>query len=359
MLKYVAIALLLLCFVPTILCQPSQPSRDDQRAQRKAQPSPTVSNSGQTELDKTVEAERKREAEERNRKEDTYKEAQFKQNGVIATAAVYNTIIVGAYVLVAFLTLLAVYKQAKKAGEQVTKMQLTLEAIENQGKTLRRQAIGTVSQAKSTRDALAETRKMVEKNAEVVEIMKKQLTVMSAASEAQVDFAVIEGKATERSAKAAEDGVEVTRQNMIYAQRAYVSIISGSPMTFEEGFDLTIMNSGNTPAMDVSVKYLMDVGHLPPELPVSGAGYWDNAGVIAPKGDYHIATRLNREITDEERKLLETENEEFRLWCRGVIYYYDIFQGAKATDPHCTKFCLYQDLGSPTLRAWIDGNEAD
>jgi hypothetical protein len=81
--------------------------------------------------------------------------------------------------------------------------------------------------------------------------------------------------------------------------------------------------------------------------------------VIAPKGDYHVAVRLNREITDTERKLLESEDEEFRLWCRGTIYYYDIFQGKQATDPHKTQFCLYRELGNPVLRAWVEGNEAD
>jgi hypothetical protein len=244
MLKIIPIAVLvLLCCSQAARTQPGSSQRDKYRQEATSQSTATPLNPSPTEINDATKAESERYRKERDAKEDVFREQQARQNETIANTAIFNAAVLGVYALVAFFTLRAIKQQARKAGEQVGKMEATLKEMQQQRKTLHVQTIGTLSQARSIRESLVETRKLVEKNAEVVEIMKRQLAMAIATSDAQIDFAVIEGKIAERSAKAAEDSVEVTRQNMIYAQRAYVSIVNGQPMPYEEGFDLVIMNA--------------------------------------------------------------------------------------------------------------------
>ncbi|MDX6532007.1 MAG: hypothetical protein QOH41_4297 [Blastocatellia bacterium] len=277
---------------------------------------------------------------------------------VIAIFGALSFLATCGYIVAAFLQWGRAREQAKKAGEQVIKMQSTLEAIQNQGKTLRRQAIGTTSQARFTRDALVETRKMAEKNAEVVDIMKKQLAHTEAINNAQVNFAVIEGNIAERSARATEASVEVTRQNMIYAQRAYVNVVGGRMLgANEDGFKIVIKNSGHTPANNVQINYVVDVGNLPPGLPSDSN--WEAAGVIAPDGTYDIGAHAKRVFTSEEQNLRQRVEEKFYVWCVGVISYNDIFQASLTDEPRITRFCVFGEWSNPLFRAWILGNDAN
>jgi hypothetical protein len=228
---------------------------------------------------------------------------------------------------------------------QLKKMEETVALVGKQGKTMHDQLAAMEWQAgvseiqaglldkqvKAMRDGLAETRTMVEQN--------------------------------ERAVKAAEDSARTAEQSMIYAQRAYVAVINGQPLDFDSGFQLAIQNSGNTPAMDVAVRFIVDAGNVPPELPsgtATSAGY-EYIGLLAPHAPpYLVAAFVQREFTSEETKLLEEAESSFRLWCTGEIWYEDIFnQGPLNEGGHTTKFCFYREMGNPMLRPWVVGNEAD
>jgi hypothetical protein len=147
---------------------------------------------------------------------------------------------------------------------------------------------------------------------------------------------------------------------MIYAQRAYVNVIGGHMLgANEDGFKIVIKTSGHTPANDVYVKYIVEVGYSHPVLIDIAKANWEAAGVLAPDGTYDIGAHANRSFTSDEQKRLQTPDEEFRVWCVGVIYYKDIFPRNPLAEPHNTHFCVFGEWGNPLFRAWSDGNDAD
>jgi hypothetical protein len=159
-----------------------------------------------------------------------------------------------------------------------------------------------------------------------------------------------------RQAKILDAQLDIAQKNLIYAHRAYVAVVRGNYLdNFERGFQLVIANSGNSPAKNVFVRYLVQPGDLPP--PVLIDTKTEPIGLLATNAPYDIAAYPSLPIKPEEdEKLLKSKS--FRLWCKGTIFYYDIFQTLEDM-PHETKFCFYWEPGNPLLRPWQTGNEGD
>jgi hypothetical protein len=250
-----AAALTVLCLFPGVLGQPNRTSGNDQKHGYSPAASPTPVDKQLSAFDQAVEDARKREEEERARKEDTYKEAQFQQNGVIATAAVYGLVITGAnvlvalaYVFVAFFTLRAIRQQADKAGEQIQKMDDTLREMKTQRSYLAIQTRAALSQGQYARQTLLAAKKQAADELwaiqgqwqAMVETLQEQRKLV-----AQNERAIT---ASENSAKAARQAVEMAEAS----EAPYFGIIGVRVDDFIAGYypgiAITFFNGGKTPA---------------------------------------------------------------------------------------------------------------
>ena len=188
--KIVLPLIFLCCFSQDVAAQPRNRNREQQAQQSQASPSPTPVDNRQTEIDNTAKAERERYENERDAKEDTFKAEQLRQNRIIVNATIFMAVFAGINLLVAIVyaffawrTLKAVDKQATHASQQVGKMGEQLEEMRLQRTTMRRQAIAAVSEARSTRDTLTETKNLVRQNEGVLKAMREQVEIMGVAIE--------------------------------------------------------------------------------------------------------------------------------------------------------------------------------
>jgi hypothetical protein len=294
--------------------QPRNSNRQRQAQQPDSQPSPTPVNNRQAEIDNAVKAERERREQEREAKEDAFREEQARQNGVIVKATFWMAVFAGINLLVAIVyaffawrTLKAVDKQATHASQQVGKMGEQLEEMRLQRTTMRRQAIAAVNEARSTRDALTETKNLVKQN--------------------------------EGSIKLAKIGIEAAEKSAIYANRAYVVAKVRGVTNVSLQFDLWIQNLGNTPANNVRVSYAYGVREEPPHtetpenLVVYDFGFTEtkSVGLIAPDGSHQTIMTPRVELSDDgdyER----LHSKKLKLYCWGRINYEDIFNRKWHTD---------------------------
>ncbi len=160
----------------------------------------------------------------------------------------------------------------------------------------------------------------------------------------------------ERAVKVAEESIEVARENTIYAQRAYLTVTKRVALT--DGFLLRIRNVGNTPANDVHVRAVADVGYVPPPPPANVMENLTYIGSLSPRGTFDIV-RFANNVTAEQKSLLSDPEQEFRVWCVGAIFYEDIFKYDLDGGARKTTFCYHQTAGSPSVDAWVTGNQAD
>ncbi|HVS80405.1 MAG TPA: hypothetical protein VHE60_01565 [Pyrinomonadaceae bacterium] len=185
-----------------------------------------------------------------------------------------------------------------------------------------------------------------------------EVFIASIFSLALVIVIVIQAAIYFRQAKALDAQLDIARRNLVYAHRAYVTVVDGNPFEgFERGFRLEIGNTGNSPAKNVSVKYLVQPGHLPPPVLIDAGN--EPIGLLSTgESTYQVKAYPRDPIKPEDEEKLLLKSESFRLWCIGTILYYDIFQTLEDI-PHETKFCFYWEPGNPRLRSWHSGNEAD
>lgn len=175
----------------------------------------------------------------------------------------------------------------------------------------------------------------------------------------QRDIMEQQWQAMRESVKAAERATEIAQQNMIYAQRAYVTIPDGV-VTNEPNarFRLRVENSDNTPASRVEIKVQIEIREhsFEPPLNVGENITLGRLGVIAPK--HYYSFEIPRPTKTEEQRRLWLEKK-VRFYCCGVIQYNDIF---KEQTRH-TWFCLSEgnlnEQGLTELRPCLKGNEAD
>ncbi|MDX6528124.1 MAG: hypothetical protein QOH41_414 [Blastocatellia bacterium] len=173
-------------------------------------------------------------------------------------------------------------------------------------------------------------------------VMRDQLVVMKAQGEAQFDIAEISTKAAKESA--------------IYAQRAYVSITSGSVQVAPNGdvlFSLRIENTGNTFARQVKILSIVDVVRKPPTIDqtLPDLPNWATMGLIGPRSFITKLATTRQALTREESELVERR--ERKLCCWGVIEYVDMF-GERRT----TKFCFQDSPLGGQFGPYGDDNDA-
>lgn len=192
------------------------------------------------------------------------------------------------------------------------------------------QAEGTVGQLEAMQGQLVETRKIVGQNESAVVAMQK-------------------------SASVAEEGVEIARQSMIYAQRAYVMVASGSVQMVEQNalFSLKIMNYGNTPANDVRVFAVAEVRDSPPLVIDMRSATWVAVGVLAPHADVRRFVATKEDVSPAQAEFMEKGKLGLFVW--GAIEYRDVFPDSS---PHQTKFSFAQRFGSTEIGPCATNNEA-
>lgn len=146
--------------------------------------------------------------------------------------------------------------------------------------------------------------------------------------------------------------LEIARQNMIYAQRAYVTVTNGVVTQgvgeTTDRFRMRVENSGNTPAYAVQVEAAIEVREHGGRITPVEATAISQLGIIAPKHHY---------LWDVPRSPNRLEPGGARLYCRGIITYQDIFGEVRLT-----RFCLTEgDLNEDGLTELVpcqSGNEA-
>jgi hypothetical protein len=185
--------------------------------------------------------------------------------------------------------------------------------------------------------------------------------------------------AMQKQIKAAKRGVKIAQQNLIYAQRAYVTIarveiisagkvalsseeetgITSSDEVASFCLRLKIENSGNTPANNVEIFHDFDAREIPP-TPSKDAPHWKKIGLIAPHGfSYSYGDRVYDD--DINWEILEGEDTGRGIYCWGVLRYRDIFGQTWHTifnyvqSPYTTSL----DSLSPFYPSPSGGNEAE
>lgn len=300
MLKIVFVCLLLL---QGANAEPATQKASGQQENSGAQVSPASGDESQVKISNESNSASNGHNQKQDAPSDAFQRTQTKQYWVLVGTSVVTAVVLIVYTVFAGLQWREIKQQAARAGEQVGKMQGQLDAMNRQ--------------ADNSDKLLAETASLV--------------------------------KQTERS-------IEVTQQNSIYAQRAYVAIPKGD--VAGNVFKLRIENSGNTPANDVIVAVEVDLGYLPPEVPKAGTGQVTYVGVLASQGSFDVEVRLSFEPTAEQKLRIGDPEDGYRLWCVGAIWYDDVFE----SDPvlvggRKTTFCFFQNYGSPLLQPWLTGNE--
>jgi hypothetical protein len=234
-------------------------------------------------------------------------------------------------VILNFALFAAVLIQAGIYWKQFRKMEATLGEIKNQGKTLRRQAIAALSQARSMREALIASEKAEEKR---LLAMQGQWQAMNLALDEQRKLVA----QNERAVKAAEDNVKTVEKTSVYANRAYVVAKVRGVYNVSYQFKIWIQNLGNTPANDVYVAYAYGVREEPPHketpenLIVYDIGFTEteSLGLIASDGSHETFETPRVELSDADNERLY--NGELKLYCWGRINYEDIFNRKWHTD---------------------------
>lgn len=164
---------------------------------------------------------------------------------------------------------------------------------------------------------------------------------------------------TAKMAEHSERGIEVARENTEYAQRAYVTVTQKA--FTGTGFSVAIENSGNTPAREVMVSWLIDAGTAPPKALKLGetGGKLPTTiflGLLAPRSPEAVFIPCNRSLTAEEEQDYGEWPDILHWWVTGSIYYRDIFQESPV-DYRLTEFCFFYDQQAQAVRANYSGND--
>jgi hypothetical protein len=210
-----------------------------------------------------------------------------------------------------------------------------------------------------TGDVIDKMQGQLDATKEAVEMAKGQLVAMQHQEQAQ--FSQLEESRklvaqNERAVKAAEDSLKTANQNMIFAQRAYITISHGSVQATgnEVLFSLRLENSGSTPASRVRILAVLDVVRAPPRIDptLPDLPNWATVGLIGPKAFITKLVTTKQSLLTEELELVQRR--ERRLCCWGVIEYFDIFGELRRT-----KFCFQDSPFIGSFGPYGDGNEAD
>ncbi|MEK6408529.1 MAG: hypothetical protein AABN34_16500 [Acidobacteriota bacterium] len=162
------------------------------------------------------------------------------------------------------------------------------------------------------------------------------------------------------------DSLEIARQDMVYAQRAYLAICEVRIDSFDQVrlfFRLKFKNFGNTPAYDAKVFAKAGIRKDPP-TPLDDvlsadsmlSADWYQLGIIPPGEDAEAIsnsiTKTEEDWADQHRTDRTIEGVDFYCW--GVIQYRDIFETARETS-----FCLIESLQGPArVQQHETGNKA-
>jgi ABC-type multidrug transport system fused ATPase/permease subunit len=175
------------------------------------------------------------------------------------------------------------------------------------------QAVVYRRQWHAMRDSLKQTEKMIGKMQGQLAEVRQQTEIMKTSL-----------SHTEALVKHTEQGIKVAERNTRYAQRAYVTVTKREAI--ETGFWLTIENSGNTPALDVTVMHAADAGFAAPAMPTWDGGTYISVGMLAPRETYRFFIPYGRTIRADEAEYFNDPKWEYNWWCIGQIFYRDIFQ---------------------------------
>lgn len=175
-----------------------------------------------------------------------------------------------------------------------------------------------------------------------------KLWVESIFSLALVIVVIIQALIYFRQAKALDKSLEIARESMVYAQRAYVSVTDVSLEGFPGGgvFHLKIENSGNTPAYDAEI---FITGEMRDSRPTpETAPQWERfaLGLIGPRNP--VVKTWPVTSSREQAQLGSHFNP--RLYCWGFIRYKTFGKTPRLN------FCVQQLFGSVTAGFCPNGN---
>lgn len=141
-----------------------------------------------------------------------------------------------------------------------------------------------------------------------------------------------------RSAKAAEDGVEVARKAIAIANRPWVGVeqmalrpmIPGSPLDVA----VLVKNFGNSPALKLrcSVNYSVTSGNTVPVLPPTGTSY----AVLFPQNSVQLAPGAQGALPITASQIADLQAHKLTLWVISRFIYDDQFGTELTTEMWAT-----------------------
>jgi hypothetical protein len=178
---------------------------------------------------------------------------------------------------------------------------------------------------------------------------------LAEAAKRQAETSLQISRASEASANAAEKSARTAEASFTIGERPWVMVKGASYAEIKAGQAptaiLTIINTGNTPAFNVTTDTMIAFRNTPVPAPMPitiTPGQVGSKSSIAPKADMNIIISHRELMTNELIKNLYENN--YRLYVWGKIEYEDIFKRR-----HKTEFCGVQRMGTLNFDL-CDGN---
>jgi len=149
----------------------------------------------------------------------------------------------------------------------------------------------------------------------------------------------------------------ILQSQLVNDHRPWISFKEAARTVTKEGIPLSIgltfMNTGNSPALDLTIKAAVEIRDkpLPTPLPAIRKKATHSRGVIGPQATcLHPIDITN--VTEKHLANLQSGAELLYIW--GHVNYKDIFG-----KQHQTTFCMHTEPGSPNYVACGNNNYAD
>jgi hypothetical protein len=147
-------------------------------------------------------------------------------------------------------------------------------------------------------------------------------------------------KAATAAAKAAKNGIALAKESARLDQRAWVTITQSilyKPLAVGEvpKINMTLTNSGKTPALKVRIVGVAYVGDSPVSSSNIGHTGAIKEALIGPGGTISTEREAVEPIRDDD-VIQAIKDDTVRLYAMGYISYFDVFN-----QPHKTNFCIF------------------
>jgi hypothetical protein len=124
---------------------------------------------------------------------------------------------------------------------------------------------------------------------------------------------------SEKMTSHTEASIAITQRGIEHAQRAYVTVVKREWRN--NAFVLTLENSGNTPARDVSIDAVVKLAFGSFEMPAELTGQYRPLGLLTPRGREVVVFEFDNAISEDDMPYYTDAEWKLHWYCSGFIMY--------------------------------------